>query len=60
MIEQLHCTRCKGERVYTKEVEFRHINMKNMMLTSREQVLEVTCMDCEYVGTLESETFTVA
>jgi hypothetical protein len=27
--------------------------MRNMVLTSSEQVLEVTCLDCEHVGTLE-------
>lgn len=58
-MQQLKCARCHGERVCTKEVEFRSINMRNMMLTSREQVLEVTCLDCEHVGTLEAGIFSL-
>lgn len=50
------CSRCAGERVEVKEVELRRINLRNKALASRQYILEIECLDCEYVDILDQET----
>ena len=49
------CSRCAGARVTVREIELRKINVRNMALASRQNVIEVECLDCELIDVLEPE-----
>lgn len=46
---ELCCAHCNSSQIQVKEIEFRHINLKNMKQSSREMALEIFCLSCEYL-----------
>lgn len=48
-MQNLRCSQCQNSRLTVKEIEFRHINVRNMVLASLEKMLEVECQHCGYV-----------
>ena len=48
------CSRCAGSRVIVREIELRKINVRNMALASRQNVIEIECLDCELIDVLET------
>lgn len=44
------CRFCGNSELVAKEIEIRSINASTMKITSSEQVTELECMHCGWVG----------
>jgi hypothetical protein len=49
------CLYCEGTQLKKTELEIRRVNALTMAISSREKVIEVECLDCGWIDSMEPE-----